>query len=102
MHREVGTRAEHDIYETLTIIAIRNFNYTPIEVSMEFDEINLDVEIEYEGPPFELATRPPSVDEIGSQESVIAMAGYLIRQYADRARIKSRQNRCQVQLHFKH
>jgi hypothetical protein len=30
------------------------------------------------------------------------MAGYLIRQYADRARIKSRQDRCVVQLDFEH
>lgn len=102
MRREVASRAEQAIYETLTIVAIRKFNSAPINVTMEFDEINLDVEIEYEGPTFELATRPPSVDEIGSTESVVAMAGYLIPQYADRARIKSNQNSSLVQLHFDH
>src|ERR1700687_3430511 len=102
MRREVATRAEHAIYETITIIAVRNLNSASIDVSMEFDEINLDVEIEYEGLPFELSSSPPSLDEIGSQEGVIAMAGYLIRQYADRARIKSRLDRCLVQLHFEH
>jgi xanthine permease XanP len=102
MRREVASRVEQAIYETLTIVSIRKLNSAPINVAMEFDEINLDVEIEYEGPPFDLATRPPGLDEIGNSESVVAMAGYLIPQYADRARIKSNQNSTLVQLHFDH
>jgi xanthine permease XanP len=102
MRREVVARAEQAIYETLTIVLIRNLNSAPIDVSMEFDEINLDVEISYKGSPFELSTSPPSLDQMGSDEGVIAMAGYLIGRYADRARIKSLLDRCVVQLHFDH
>jgi xanthine permease XanP len=102
MRPEVVTRAEHAIYETTTIVALRSPHSGPMDITMEFDELSLDVEIEYEGSPFELATRPPAIDEIGSEESVIAMAGYLIRQYADRVRVKSSQNLCRVLLHFEH
>jgi xanthine permease XanP len=102
MRREVVTRAEQAIYETITIVATQNPNSTPIDISMDFDEINLDVEVAYEGPPFDLAARAPSAEEFGSTESVIAMASHLIVQYADRARIKSAQNRTLVQLHFDH
>ena len=102
MRSEVLTRAEHAIYETATIVGLLKPDSPPINVTMEFDELNLEVEMDYEGPPFELSTRPPAVDEIGSAEGVIAMAGYLIHQYADRARIKSRQNRSVVLLHFEH
>jgi hypothetical protein len=75
---------------------------SPIEVTLEFDELNLDVEMEYEGSRFELATRPPAVDEIGIDGSVIAMAGDLIRQNGDRMRTRSRQNCCILHLHFEH
>lgn len=102
MRPEVLSRAEHAIYETTTIIALLNSSAAPIKVTMVFDELNLDVEMDYEGSQFELATRPPAVDEIGSDESVIAMAGYLIRQNADRVRTRSRQDHCSVFLHFEH
>ena len=71
-------------------------------MTIEFDELNLVVTIEYEGLPFELATRPPAIDDIGSDESVSAMAGYLIRQHADRVSIRARLNRCRAQLYFEH
>jgi hypothetical protein len=58
--------------------------------TLDFDELNLEVEIEYDGVPVELASRPPSIDDIGSEESVLEMAGGLVRQYADRVRIKAR------------
>jgi xanthine permease XanP len=102
MRPEILSRAKQAIYETTTIIALRTPKAAPIEVSMEFDELSLDVEMEYEGLQFELATRPPAVDEIGSDESVVAMAGYLIRQNTDRVRTRCRQNHCAVQLHFEH
>jgi hypothetical protein len=102
MRQEVVAHAEQAIYETMTIIGLRIPNSPPVDIALEFDEISLEVEIEYEGPPFELATRPPAIEEIGSDEGVVAMASYLVRQYADRVRIKSRDNRCRVLLHFEH
>jgi NCS2 family nucleobase:cation symporter-2 len=102
MRPEVLTRAQNAVYEVMTIITLQSPNSTPIEVALEFDELSLEVEVAYDGLPFELATRPPAVDEFGSDESVITMAGYLIRQYADRVRMKSRQDRCRVLLHFEH
>jgi NCS2 family nucleobase:cation symporter-2 len=102
MRPEVLTRAEHAIYEIVTIISLQNPGAPPIEVAMEFDELNLEVEMDYQGLPFELATRPPAVEDIGSEDSVVAMAGYLIRQYADRVRIKTQQNHSRVLLHFEH
>lgn len=102
MRPEVLARAEQAIYETTTIIALQTPQSAPIDVTMEFDELNLDVELEYEGSQFDLATRPPAVEDIGSDESVIAMAGYLIRQNVDRVRTKSRQGHSVVQLHFEH
>jgi hypothetical protein len=90
------------IYETVTIIGLRNRDSSPVEVTLEFDEISLEVEIEYEGSSFEMANRPPAVDDIGSDDSVIAMASYLIGQYTERVRMKSRSGRCQASLYFDH
>jgi len=102
MRPEVLSRAEHAIYETSTIIALQTPQSAPIGVTMEFDELSLEVELVYEGPLFDLATRPPAVEDIGSDESVIAMAGYLIRQNADRVRTRPGQGRSVIQLHFEH
>jgi len=102
MRPEVLARAEQAIYEAATIIGLLNPGSPPIKVSMEFDELNLEVEMDYKGAPFDLATRPPAVDEIGSEQSVVAMAVYLIRQYEDRTRVRSRQDRTSLFLHFEH
>lgn len=102
MRAEVLTRAEHAIYEAATIVGELNPDAPPIEVAMEFDELNLEVEMDYKGAPFELAARPPAPEDLGSKESVIAMASYLIRQYADRVRMKSRQDQTTLLLHFEH
>ena len=102
MRQEVLTRAEQAIYETTTIIGLLNPNAPPVDVAMEFDELNLEIEMDYEGPAFQLATRPPAIDEIGSTESVIAMASYLIRQNVDRLRVTPEGNSTRVQFHFEH
>ena len=102
MRAEVVTRAEHAIYEAATIVGLLYPHSPPIEINMEFDERNFEVEMEYQGLPFELATRPPAVEEMASDAGVAAMSSYLIRQYADRVRMTSRENQSYLKLHFEH
>jgi xanthine permease XanP len=102
MRREVVARAEQAIYETMTIITLKAPSSVLIDVKLEFDELHFEAEIDYQGEGFEIARRPPAVEDIGSDESVVEMASYLIGQNADRVKVKSRGNRTRVALHFEH
>ena len=50
----------------------------------------------------ELADSVPALEEMGTQAGVAQLAGYLIRQYADRVKIREKNGLCRVQLHFEH
>ena len=88
-------------------------NYTPLKdllplrseivtLRTSWDEFRLDLEVEYAGPPIEIADSMPALEEMGTQAGSAHLAGYLIRQYADRVRIREKNGLCRVQLHFDH
>ncbi len=53
-------------------------------------------------PTTELADSVPALEEMGRQAGVAQLAGYLIRQYADRVKIREKNGLCRAQLHFEH
>jgi hypothetical protein len=44
----------------------------------------------------------PAFEEMGTPAGAAQLAGYLIRQYADRVKIREKNGVCRVQLHFDH
>ncbi len=74
---------------------------TGIEVS--FDEFNLDVRIRYKGALLIIPERKPTPREIiASEEGERLLAGYLLRQSADRITCKGSGTMTEVQLHYDH
>ena len=68
-----------------------------------FDEFNLDVEFRYSGALMEFPTKRPSEAEILEDEMAVArLAGFLIKNYADKIRSDCQNGKCRVQLHFDH
>jgi xanthine permease XanP len=73
------------------------------EVEASFDEFNLDVSVRYKGMPLILPERRPTPREIiASEGGERLLAGYLLRQSADRINCKVFGNAVEVQLHYDH
>jgi NCS2 family nucleobase:cation symporter-2 len=73
------------------------------EVEASFDEFNLDVSVRYKGVPLVIPERKPTPREIiASEDGERMLAGYLLRQSADRINCKASGNAAEVQLHYDH
>jgi hypothetical protein len=71
-------------------------------VEVAFDEFNLEMDIDYDGPPLSLPDTLPSLEALAEEGGVAVLSGYLIRQCADRVRVTRRDSQCHVHLHFEH
>jgi hypothetical protein len=71
-------------------------------VLLVFDELNLDAAIEYEGTPIEIVDTAPSIEELGTDHGIAALSTFMIRQYADRVKVKNRKGACLVLVHLDH
>jgi xanthine permease XanP len=73
------------------------------EVEASFEEFNLDVRVRYKGAPLMIPERKPTPREIiASEEGERLLAGYLLRQSADRINCKTFGTMAEVQLHYDH
>jgi xanthine permease XanP len=102
MRKEVVTRATDAAYEVINNVRQLPLRSELITLRTEWDELRLDLEIEYAGIPIELADSMPSIEEMGTEAGIAHLAGYVIRQYADRVRVREKNGLCRVQLHFEH
>ena len=74
----------------------------PDKIVVEFDEFNLNAVVQYSGLTPILAEAPPTAEELSTEAGIAALSGYMIRGYADRVRIKQRDQLTRIQLHFDH
>lgn len=102
MRRMVVTRAADAVYEFVTNAGNLNLRSNTLEVTAQFDEFHLDVDIEYDGEPIELSSRMPTIQEFADERGVALMAQYIIRQSADLVSVKQRGTHSVLSLHFEH
>jgi NCS2 family nucleobase:cation symporter-2 len=101
--RDVIERARFNLVQSIETILEGCDPKGPLEISATFDEFNLDVRVSYPGEPLVLpAQRPSSEEIIASEEGQRALAGYLLRQLADRVRTSHSAGRSTVLFHFDH
>jgi xanthine permease XanP len=75
----------------------------PIQVEASFDEFNLDVRLSYQGEAFLVEDHRPTEEEIrDTDDGIRRLAGYLIRQNADRVRASRRGDKSVLEFHFQH
>ena len=102
MRREVEIRAVHAIHEVIASVVSLNPFLKQLEVMVEFDEFNLNAEVEYSGLTPILSESAPTAEELSTDAGIAALSGYMIRGYADRVRIKQRDHVTRIQLQFVH
>jgi xanthine permease XanP len=102
MRREVVTRAIQAVNETVNSALAFNPGLERVEVSIEFDEFKLGADVEYEGVAIELADSPPSAESLIAGQGIALLSTFMIRQFADRVRIKAHKGTCRVELTVNH
>jgi len=92
--------AMNELFETLSAHSLTNETIT---MEANFDEYKLDVNIHYNGTPLEFPLERPDKNELRTDpNAVILLAGFLIRQFADKATCIRKGEVCHVALHFNH
>jgi NCS2 family nucleobase:cation symporter-2 len=102
MRQEVVIRAVQAVNETVNSALAFNPGLERVEVSIEFDEFKLGADVEYEGVPIQLAESAPSTESLFTAEGIALLSTFMIRQFADRVRIKAHKGACRIELTLDH
>lgn len=102
MRREVVICAVHAVHETVNSALAFNPGLERVKVSIEFDEFKLAADVEYEGVPIRLAESAPSPESLVTDEGIALLSTFMIRQFADRVRIKTHKGACRIELTLGH
>ena len=101
--REVIRQMAMALTESCEIITDHRMASGPLEVTVSFDEYNLDAELSYEGSPLPFTDKRPGEDEILSDPSAQLRLGcFLIRGYADRVISASSGSFAVLKIHMEH
>ncbi len=101
--REVIMNAAGVLNEVLESATALNLAKGPLQVEAKFDELNLDIDVTYEGTPLQFPQEPPSVEELlGGHDAIGNLSGFLIRRQVDRIRSSVKDGHCRIHLHFDH
>ena len=101
MRPEVVQRAANCLHELMIYfghVGVRG----PVQITAQFDEFNLDFNVEYAGPAVNFPEQPPRVEEIATEEAwaTVMLCAYVVRGYADGVRVSSEAGKSRIHLHF--
>jgi len=101
--KEVIARATSAMNEFVEGVRALELAQGDIAAAVSFDELNLNIDFRYQGTLMEFPMKRPSeVDLLRDEKAVAGLAGFLVRNYADRIRSSSMNGTCHVELHFDH
>ncbi|HTS10193.1 MAG TPA: solute carrier family 23 protein [Terriglobales bacterium] len=102
MRREVVVRAIQAVNEAVNSALAFNPGLERARVITEFDEFKLRADVEYGGVPIQLAETAPSPESLATDQGIALLSSFMIRQFADRVRIKALKSACVIELTFDH
>jgi xanthine permease XanP len=101
--RDVVKKAEWAAQELTDTVVYYCNPRGPMELSVSFDEFNLNVELQYAGDILPVVEHRPTPDEIAElDDGATRLAAYLLRRTASTMSTKIRGARCVVDLRFEH
>jgi xanthine permease XanP len=100
---DVVHRAIFGVIQLVDAIADHCWHEGALTIVASFDEFNLDVRVSYKGEQLEFPTLRPTIAEIREGEhGARLLAGYVLRQNADRIRTEHKNGQSVVHFHFDH
>jgi len=99
---EVVDRATGVMNEYMEAITETVATSDKVEMTVSFDEYNLNIDIQHDGQPPKFPDRPPTPEEMFEEGGTGLMAGYLVQFWTDRIAAKEKDGQAKVQLHFDH
>ena len=101
--REVVMNAAGVLNEVLESVTALKLAKGPLHVETIFDELNLDIDITYEGTLLQFPEKPPSPEELLQGNTAVGyLSGFLISRQVDRIRTSVKGDHCRILLHFDH
>jgi xanthine permease XanP len=101
--RDVTSRVEFAVQQATDLLLADRIAAGPVNLAISFDEFVIDVVIAYHGVALDLPVHAPSHDEIIETENGHRrLAGYLIRQHADRVESRKHAHQIELRMHFDH
>jgi xanthine permease XanP len=101
--RDIVMNAAGVLNEAVESIAGLNLAKGPLQVDAKFDELNLDIDIMYDGALLPLPKAPPSPEELLEDEAALGnLSGFLIQRQVDKVRSSVKDDHCRIHLHFDH
>jgi NCS2 family nucleobase:cation symporter-2 len=101
MRPEVAMRAANCLHELMIYFGHLGV-HGPVHITAQFDEFNLDFNVEYAGPAIDFPLQPPRVEEIATEEAgaMPLLCAYVVRGYADGVKVSSDAGKSRIHLHF--
>ncbi|VVB69350.1 Uncharacterised protein [uncultured archaeon] len=100
--REVIYRAISALNEVAETVTLLHLAEEKVVVDVKFDELNLDLSVQYHGRPFPLRDLPRPDPEFIDEGDQSRLALGLIRGLADKVTSDCKDGACRVMLHFDH
>ena len=102
MRPEVAAQAVECLHELMIYLG-KIAVAPPVRIQMQFDEFNLDFDIQYTGPPIRALDEPPTLQAIATDvEAMPLLSAYILRRSAGTLRVSSQAQQSRVHLHFDH
>jgi len=102
MRPEVAVRAQEAVHEVVSSALALNPALKDVDVSLAFDELKLEAEVSYEGLPLEIPDSAPSFEALQTEQGIMELSTFLIRQHADQVKVKSRKGLTTILIHLDH
>ena len=101
--RDVTSRVEFAVQQAIDLLLADGIATGPVSLAISFDEFVIEVVVGYHGVALELPADAPSHDEIIETDvGHRRLAGYLIRQHADRVESREQAHRIELRMQFDH
>ncbi len=100
--REVIYRAISALNEIAETVTLLHLAEEKMVVDVKFDELNLDLSVQYHGKPFPLRDRSRSDPDFIDEGDQSRLSFGLIRRLADKVNSDCKDGVCRVMLHFDH
>jgi xanthine/uracil permease len=98
LKRTTVTQANAAVNQLVEVV--RDLSDGDILLEARHDEVSLELSVVYTGPPLTIPESAPTLDQLGEADGVSRMAGWLMRNLADRATPFNRKGQQGVMLLF--